>query len=325
MRTTVLDIQRMKIAGERIAMLTAYDTPSAVIAERAGVRFLLVGDSLGMVVHGHDTTLPVTLDDMIRHAAAVMRGSASALVVADLPFLTYADEVAAVAATRRMMQAAGVQAVKLEGGRPILPIVRRLTELGVPVMGHLGLTPQSQHQLGLRVQAKEAHAARRLLEDALALEEAGAFAIVLELVPAPLADEVSKRLSIPTIGIGAGGGCDGQVQVWHDILGLSDAKTPRHARRYAEIGKAIESAIVQYVHEVQSKEFPGTQHSASMDPEELVKALPSFLKKRSKRLLCAVAGSNEKSFLVLFSKKDCFFLIIQSGVTEFQCFCERVS
>jgi 3-methyl-2-oxobutanoate hydroxymethyltransferase len=268
MRTTVLDIQRMKIAGERIAMLTAYDTPSAVIAERAGVRFLLVGDSLGMVVHGHDTTLPVTLDDMIRHAAAVMRGSASALVVADLPFLT----------PRRMMQAAGVQAVKLEGGRPILPIVRRLTELGVPVMGHLGLTPQSQHQLGLRVQAKEAHAARRLLEDALALEEAGAFAIVLELVPAPLADEVSKRLSIPTIGIGAGGGCDGQVQVWHDILGLSDAKTPRHARRYAEIGKAIESAIVQYVHEVQSKEFPGTQHSASMDPEELVKALaaPSY-------------------------------------------------
>ncbi len=273
MRTTVRDIQRMKRSGDRIAMLTAYDAPSAALAERGGVRFLLVGDSLGMVVHGHDTTLPVTLDDMIRHAAAVMRGSASALVVADLPFLTYANDADAVSATRQMMQGAGVQAVKLEGGRAIVPTVHRLTELGVPVMGHLGLTPQSQHQLGLRVQAKHAHEARVLLEDALALEAAGAFGIVLELVPAPLAEEVSKRLAIPTIGIGAGAGCDGQVQVWHDILGLFDGKAPRHAKRYAEIGTAIEAAIAQYVHEVQSQAFPGAQHSAPMDPEELAKAL----------------------------------------------------
>ncbi|GBQ83351.1 3-methyl-2-oxobutanoate hydroxymethyltransferase [Gluconacetobacter johannae DSM 13595] len=273
MRTTLFDLQAMKQAGQRIVMLTAYDFPSARLAERAGVPVVLVGDSLGMVVHGHDTTLPVTLDDMIRHAAAVVRGAGRAFVVADLPFLTYATEADAIAAARRMMQQAGVQAVKLEGGAPIVPIVRRLTELGVPVMGHLGLTPQAQHTLGLRVQARQAAEARQLLADALALEAAGAFALVLELVPAPLAEAVSRRLRIPVIGIGAGAGCDGQVQVWHDVLGLYDGKSPRHARRYADIGAAIETALRQYVNEVQSGAFPTPAHSARMDQDELDRAL----------------------------------------------------
>ncbi|MFT8422639.1 MAG: 3-methyl-2-oxobutanoate hydroxymethyltransferase [Gluconacetobacter sp.] len=273
MRITVFDIQAMKESGQRIAMLTAYDHPSAALAERAQVPMLLVGDSLGMVVHGAETTLPVTLDDMIRHARAVVRGSSRALVVADLPFLTYATEADAIASARRVMQEAGVQALKLEGGVSIAPTVRRLTELGVPVMGHLGLTPQAQHTLGLRVQARQAEAARRLVEDALALQDAGAFALVLELVPAPLAAAVTQRLRIPVIGIGAGAGCDGQVQVWHDLLGLLPGKSPRHAKRYADIGAAIEDAVRAYVDDVQSGAFPTAAQSSSMDPDELSRAL----------------------------------------------------
>lgn len=273
MRITVFDIQAMKESGQRIAMLTAYDHPSAALAERAQVPMLLVGDSLGMVVHGAETTLPVTLDDMIRHARAVVRGSSRALVVADLPFLTYATEADAIASARRVMQEAGAQALKLEGGVSIAPTVRRLTELGVPVMGHLGLTPQAQHTLGLRVQARQAEAARRLVEDALALQDAGAFALVLELVPAPLAAAVTQRLRIPVIGIGAGAGCDGQVQVWHDLLGLFPGKSPRHAKRYADIGTAIEDALRAYVGDVQSGAFPTAAQSSSMDPDELTRAL----------------------------------------------------
>ena len=263
----------MKDQGERIAMVTAYDYPSARIADRAGVPLLLVGDSLGMVMHGHPTTLPVTLDDMVRHAAAVVRGADDALVVGDLPFLTYASEADAVASARRMMQEAGVHAVKLEGGAPVAASARRLTELGVPVMGHLGFTPQSQHQLGLRVQGKAAAEARRLVEDALLLQEAGAFAIVLELVPAPLASAVTARLHIPTIGIGAGAGCGGQVQVWHDLLGLLDGKSPRHAKRYADVGNAIGAAIGAYVEEVKSGAFPTSAQSSTMDEAELAQAL----------------------------------------------------
>ncbi len=206
---------------------------------------LLVGDFLGMVVRGHDTTLPVTLDDMVRHAAAVVRGAENALVVADLPFLTYASQDDAIASARRLMQEAGVQAVKLEGGRHVVPIVQHPTQHGVPVMGHLGFTPQSQHTIGVRVQAEGAAGAKRLIEDALALEAAGAFAVVLEFVPALLAKEVSKRLGILTIGIGAGDGCDGQVQVWHEILGLFET-SPRHAKRYVEISAAMEAAVRAY-------------------------------------------------------------------------------
>jgi 3-methyl-2-oxobutanoate hydroxymethyltransferase len=272
MRTTLLDIRKMKAAGRRIPMLTAYDYPSAQIADRAGVPMLLVGDSLGMVVHGHDTTLPVSLDDMVRHAAAVVRGAENALVIADLPFLTYASSADAVAAARRLMQEAQVQAVKLEGGAHVAPIVEHLVRHGVPVMAHLGFTPQSQHTLGVRVQAKEAACAKRLLEDALTLQAAGAFAVVLELVPAPLAAEVTRRLRMPTIGIGAGAGCDGQVQVWHDLLGLYKT-SPRHAKRYAEIGVAIEVAIRAYADDVEGERFPTASQSAGMDEAELAKAL----------------------------------------------------
>lgn len=273
MRTTLSDLQRMKAEGRRIPMLTAYDHPSARLADLAGVPLLLVGDSLGMVVHGHETTLPVTLDDMVRHACAVVRGSGRALVVADLPFLTYADEAQAVASAGRLMREAGVQAVKLEGGAPVAGAVRRLTELGVPVMGHLGFTPQSQHQLGLRVQAKAAVEARRLIEDALLLEASGAFAVVLELVPAPLAAEVTRRLRVPTIGIGAGAGCDGQVQVWHDLLGLGGDKPPRHAKRYADVGAEIVRALTAYREEVEAGAFPTHAQSAGMDAGELSRAL----------------------------------------------------
>jgi len=273
MRITIRDLQQMKDQGTRIPVLTAYDHPSARLAERAGVPVLLVGDSMGMVVHGHPSTLPVSLDDMVRHAAAVARGAHKALVVADLPFLTYASEADAVAATRRLMQEAQIHAVKLEGGAAVAPIVRRLTELGAPVMGHLGFTPQSEHQIGLRVQAKDADGARRLLEDALLLEASGAFAIVLELVPAALAEAVSKRLRIPTIGIGAGAGCDGQVQVWHDILGLGEGKAPRHAKCYAPIGEAIESAIRGYVTEVTERAFPTAAQSSKIDPAVLAETL----------------------------------------------------
>jgi 3-methyl-2-oxobutanoate hydroxymethyltransferase len=273
MRMTLCDVQRMKAERSRIAMVTAYDYPSARLADRAGVPLLLVGDSLGMVVHGHSTTLAVTLEDMVRHASAVVRGSERALVIGDLPFLTYACVGDAVDSARRLMQDAGVQAVKLEGGAPVAGIVRRLTELGVPVMGHLGFTPQSQHTLGVRVQAKTAGDARNLIEDALALQSAGAFAVVLELVPAPLAEAVTARLDIPTIGIGAGVGCDGQVQVWHDLLGLGEGKPPRHAKAFALLSDAIDRALRAYVTEVSTGSFPGAGQSSGMDPEALAQAL----------------------------------------------------
>ena len=256
MRTSLQAIQAMKRDKTPIAMLTAYDYTSAQIADRAGAPMLLVGDSLGMVVLGHDTTLPVTLEDMVRHAGAVVRGSQNALIVGDLPFLTYASAADAVHAAKRMMQEAGVKAVKLEGGGAMVPIVKHLVDLGVPVMGHLGYTPQSTMQIGVRVQAKDDAGAQHLIDDALALEAAGAFAIVLELIPHALAAEVSQRLTIPTIGIGAGPDCDGQVQVWHDILGLYGDRTPKHAKRFAEIGQAIETAVKAYVGEVGGRSFP---------------------------------------------------------------------
>jgi len=273
MRTTLDTLAAMKRAGEKIVMLTAYDFPSALLADRAGVPVLLVGDSLGNVMHGLDTTLPVSLDMMVLHASAVARGAREALVVADMPFLTYTTPDEAVASARRLMQEAGVQAVKLEGGAAIEAQVRRLTAFGVPVMGHLGFTPQSQHQIGLKVQAKAADEARKLMEEALLLQAAGCFALVLELVPAPLAQAVSERLSIPTIGIGAGAGCDGQVQVWHDILGLYDERPKRHAKRYAELGGIIENALKTYVEEVKAGQFPTAANAAKMDEAVLTEAL----------------------------------------------------
>jgi len=269
---TIADLKALKQAGRRFAMVTAYDVASAAIADQAGVPVLLVGDSLGMVMLGHDTTLPVTLDDMVRHSAAVVRGRSRALVIADLPFLTYATPEQAVASAGRLMQEAGVHGVKLEGGAAMVPTVKKLVELGVPVMAHLGYTPQSTHQIGLKVQGKAATDARRLIDDALALEAAGAFAIVLELIPTALAAAVTERLSIPTIGIGAGAGCDGQVQVWHDILGLN-AHAPRHAKRFAELGAAMQAALVAYREEVEGGAFPTEANSSRISPDVLAEAL----------------------------------------------------
>lgn len=263
-RMTIADFQKMKDNGHPIAMVTVYDYSSALIAEQAGVPVLLVGDSLGMVMHGHDTTLPVQLEDMIFHAKMVSRGGRKALVVVDLPFLSYATEQDAVTAARRVMQEGGGQALKLEGGREIAPIVKRLTEMGVPVMGHLGLTPQSQHQIGLRAQAKDIEAARKLIEDAKAIEAAGAFGIVLEVVPAELAGLIAREVNIPIIGIGAGPQCDGQVQVWHDVLGLFEGKSPRHAHRFAEIGAQMVEALSHYNKQVSEGSFPTKAQSVSM-------------------------------------------------------------
>lgn len=270
---TVAELQRMKRDGRRIAVVTAYDAPSAALADRAGLPVLLVGDSVGQVMLGLDSTLPVTLDDMVRHAGAVVRGRTRALVVADLPFLTYATPEDAIRSAGRLLQEAGAHAVKLEGGAAVVEIARTLVDFGVPVMGHLGYTPQSTNQIGVKVQGKDAAAARRLIEDALALQTAGAFAIVLELIPAPLAAELSKRLSIPTIGIGAGAGCDGQVQVWHDIMGLPGDWTPRHAKRYADIGQAMEAALKAYAEEVRAGAFPTEANATAMDESELQAAL----------------------------------------------------
>ncbi|MET0182123.1 MAG: 3-methyl-2-oxobutanoate hydroxymethyltransferase [Caulobacterales bacterium] len=275
MRFSIQDLAKLKRENKRFATLTSYDFASAILAERAGAKILLVGDSMGMVVHGHETTLPVTVDDIVRHASAVMRGSQSALVVADMPFLSYTNHHDAHRTAARLMQEAGVQAVKLEGGTHIAPIVKALVANGVPVMGHLGYTPQSTHQIGVKVQAKGSEAARTLIEDALALQEAGAFAIVLELVPAELAAEVTKRLQISTIGIGAGPACDGQVQVWHDVLGLLPGKPPRHAKVFAPIGDQIVAALSAYVSETESGAFPAKEQSASMSPDALAEALKS--------------------------------------------------
>lgn len=273
MRTGILDIQAMKQRGERIPMITAYDYTSAQMVERAGIPLILVGDSLGNVVQGQPTTLPVTVDEIIYHAKMVARGSQRALVVGDMPFLSYASEAQAMETARRLMQEAGVQAVKLEGGAHVAPFVRQLTAFGVPVMGHLGYTPQSELVIGRRVQGKSADAARQLLADALALENAGAFAVVLELVPAPLAAAITARLRIPTIGIGAGAGCDGQVQVWHDLLGLYADYQPRHARRYLQLADTISEALGSYAADVRAGAFPTAEHSAKMDEAALRAAL----------------------------------------------------
>jgi 3-methyl-2-oxobutanoate hydroxymethyltransferase len=273
MRTTILDIQKMKTRGERIPMVTAYDYTSAQIVDRAGIPLILTGDSLGMVVLGYGSTVPVTLDDILHHLKAVVRGSQRALVIGDMPFLTYTTVEQGVATAARLMQEGGAQAVKLEGGAPVVPVVRRLVELGIPVMAHIGYTPQSEHQIGRRVQGRRAEDARRMLADALALQEAGAFALVLELVPAPLAREITRRLRIPTIGIGAGPACDGQVQVWHDMLGLYTDFEPRHARRYATLAETIGAALASYAADVRAGAFPTAEHSATMDEAALAEAL----------------------------------------------------
>lgn len=267
MRITVRYFQQHKEQGIPIVMLTAYDATMARIAEQAGVHVLLVGDTLGMVVQGHDTTIPVTLDDMLYHTRLVVRGTERAFVIGDMPFMTYnvsADQALANAA--RFLQQAGAQSVKLEGGRHMAPTIGRLVQNGIPVMAHIGLTPQSVYQVGgWRVQGRTKTAAARLLDDARAVEDAGAYAVVLELVPMELAALISQRLHIPTIGIGAGPGCDGQVQVIHDILGLFEAFVPKHTHQYARLGDAMRAAIATYKTEVEQRKFPTTAHATSMD------------------------------------------------------------
>mgnify|MGYP006265912129 CR=1 FL=1 len=275
MRTTLEALWGMKQRGEKITALTAYDYSAARLIDGAGIPLILVGDSLAMVMHGHDTTLPVTLDAMILHAQAVTRGNRSSFIVVDLPFLTYTSLDTATHAAGRVMRETQAQAVKMEGGAVIAPLVAHLTHYGVPVMGHLGFTPQSQNQIGLRVQGKDSEGARQLIEDALALEQAGAFALVLELIPAALAAEITQRLTIPTIGIGAGPHCDGQIQVWHDILGLFD-KAPRHAKQFAAIGSAIGDALSTYKQEVQNGQFPTMAQSAKIDDTILARAIEAF-------------------------------------------------
>lgn len=257
MRRTFSDLLKMKRNDERFTMVTAYDYTSAQLVERSGIPVVLVGDSLGMVFAGHETTLPVTLDEMIYHCRAVVRGTRSSLVVGDMPFNTYPDPDTGLRSAARLLQEAGVQAVKLEGGREVCSIVSRITQRGIPVMGHLGFTPQSVHAFGNKiVRGKNLDEARALLEDARALQEAGCFAVVLECVPSALAQEVSASLTIPTIGIGSGLHCDGQVQVWHDMLGLYTDFVPRHVKRYARLAELIEAALKQFDEEVRGARFP---------------------------------------------------------------------
>ena len=277
-RVTTTTLSDMKVAGDPIVMVTAYDTPSARLAEEAGVDAILVGDSLGMTVLGYDSTLPVTLDDMLRHTAAVVRGTSRALIIADMPVLTFqVSPEEAIRNAGRILAETGATAVKLEGGVTIAPTVERMVAAGIPVMGHIGLTPQSVNVVGgYKVQGRETDSAIALVQDALALEAAGAFAVVLELVPAELAAIISEEVSIPTIGIGAGGGCDGQVQVFHDLLGLGTFM-PKHAKRYADIGDAIRSAIGAYAAEVRSGAFPAEENLSHLDADvvgELETALP---------------------------------------------------
>lgn len=260
---TIPELIARKSRGERIVMVTAYDYPTALYADQAGVDAILVGDTLAMVVLGYDTTLPVTMEEMLHHVRAVARARPKALVIADMPFLSY--QVSPEEALRnagRMLKEGGAAAVKLEGGERTAPVVARLVQAGIPVLGHVGLTPQSVHELGgFRVQAREPASARQLLQDALALEAAGAFGVVLELVPAEVARVVTRRLRIPTIGIGAGPDCDGEVQVLHDLLGLFEWFVPRHTKRYAELGRAIREAVQRYAEEVRARAFPAEENT----------------------------------------------------------------
>jgi 3-methyl-2-oxobutanoate hydroxymethyltransferase len=268
-KVTTRALSLKKQRGEPITMLTAYDYPTALALDQAGVDAILVGDSLGMVVLGYETTLPVTMEEMLHHCKAVKRGARAALLVGDMPFMSYqVSTQEAVRNAGRFLQEAGMDAVKLEGGRERIETIRAIVAAGIPVMGHLGLTPQSVHQLGgFRPQARNSQAAKALLEDARLLQEAGCFSLVLESIPARLATLLSERLEIPTIGIGAGSGCDGQVLVTHDLLGLFERFTPRFVKRYANLHALMAEAFTSYIEDVESRAFPTAEHSIEM-PEE---------------------------------------------------------
>ncbi|MDZ4230478.1 MAG: 3-methyl-2-oxobutanoate hydroxymethyltransferase [Dehalococcoidales bacterium] len=271
MRTTINQIKEMKQKGEKVTMLTAYDYSTARIVDEVGIPMILVGDSLGMVMLGYESPIPVTMEQMLHHTKAVVRGSQKAMVVGDMPFMTYhVSTEDALRNAARFIQEGGAQAIKLEGGVTVAEKVKRVVECGIPVMGHIGLTPQSIHQFGgFRVQGRSPAAAIKLLEDAKALEQAGVFAIVLETVPAPLAALITEKISVPTIGIGAGIGCDGQVQVINDILGSFTDFMPKHAKQYVKLADIIKQAVTEYYDEVKAGTFPTEKQSFSMDESVL--------------------------------------------------------
>jgi len=267
MRITINQIKEMKQRGEKITMLTAYDYSTAKLVDEAGIPLILVGDSLGMVVLGYESTIPVTMEEMLHHTKAVVRGTKQAMIIGDMPFMTYHISVDdALYNAARFIQEGGAQAVKLEGGITVAEKVRRIVECGIPVMGHIGLTPQSIYQLGgFTVQGKTPEAAARLLEDAKALEQAGAFSIVLETIPSQLAKIITEKVNVPTIGIGAGIDCDGQVQVINDILGSFTEFVPTHAKQYTKLTDIISKAVTEYHNEVKAGSFPTEKQSFSMD------------------------------------------------------------
>jgi 3-methyl-2-oxobutanoate hydroxymethyltransferase len=274
-RITIADIARMYEAGERFATITAYDYPTARIVDEAGIPLILVGDSLGMVMLGYDTTVRVSIEEMLHHTRAVARGARHALVVGDMPFLSYGvSESESVEHAGRFLSEAYAQAVKVEGGVRSARSIEAIVSAGIPVMGHIGLTPQAVNQLGgHRVQGRTKESARRLIADALAVQEAGAFAVVLELVPAELARAITERLSIPTVGIGSGPHCSAEIQVVTDIVGLTQGFIPRHARRFGEVGQALAEAVAAYRDAVVAGSFPGDAESSSMDHAVLAEVL----------------------------------------------------
>ena len=268
-KLTIPDITARK-GGKPLSMLTAYDWAWARIQDQAGIDMILVGDSLGMTMLGYTSTVPVTMDAMVHHTAAVARGAERALVVADMPFGSLNGEQISIANATRLIQQGGADAVKIEGGVDNADIVRAIVRSGIPVQGHVGLTPQTAVNLGgFKVQGKSAQAARKVFDDAMALQDAGCFSIVLEAVPTPLAREITRRLAIPTIGIGAGNVCDGQVLVMHDLLGLFDRFTPKFVRQYAKLGEAATAAIKSYIDDVGTRAFPAPENSFDMKADEL--------------------------------------------------------
>ena len=271
MRISINTIREMKQKGEKITMLTAYDYVTAKLVEEAGIPMILFGDSLGMVVLGYESTIPVTMEEMLHHTKAVVRGTSKALIVGDMPFMTYhLSTEQALQNAARFIQEAGTQAVKLEGGVTVADKVKRIVDCGIPVMGHIGLTPQSINQIGgYKIQGKTPEVAARMLDDAKALEQAGAFAVVLETVPTALATLITEKISIPTIGIGAGVGCDGQVQIINDIMGSYTGYIPKHAKQYAKLVDIMSNAISQYHEEVTTGQFPTDENSFPMDESVL--------------------------------------------------------
>jgi len=272
-KITPVDIQTMKHEGKKITMLTAYDYTTALLVDRAGIDIILVGDSLGMTVLGYENTIPVTMDEMIHHTKAVTRGAKYALIIGDMPFMSYnTSERDAIFNAGRFMKEGKADAIKLEGGASVKDIVSAIVKAGIPVMGHIGLTPQTISMLGgFKVQGKDAQAAQKIIDDALSLEDAGAFSVLIEAIPAPITKRITERLKVPVIGIGAGVHCDGQVLVVHDMLGLFDRFTPKFAKRYVNLSEQMLKAFEAYREEVRKGEFPTDQHSFHIDEKELSK------------------------------------------------------